>query len=249
MGLNMQKYLSPIKRLGGFALLFLIIGLVFPSISAGITDERTRDGVLIRAVPFVAFFIMVLLLYILVITLVARRFNGKLPNRAHRPVELLAIAGILFGVIFLFQPFFFVSYRYGFLLVLASTLLFILWSHVVPKSAKADALLPPITSTQQIIAAVVALIVLFVLASSAITTNQPVEPYGVRQRLWNTYDDARKAEIADTTLSQFNNVDRWFLVILNVFPALLMFFAVRELVGVFLPASVPPPPRVAQRTG
>ena len=118
MGLNMQKYLSPIKRLGGFALLFLIIGLVFPSLSAGIGDERVRDGVLIRAVPFVAFFIMVLLLYILVIVLVARRFNGKLPNRAHRPIELMAIAGILCGVVFLFQPFFFVSYRYGFLLVL-----------------------------------------------------------------------------------------------------------------------------------
>lgn len=245
----MHKYLSPIKRLGGFALLFLIIGLVFPSLSAGIGDERVRDGVLIRAVPFVAFFIMVLLLYILVIVLVARRFNGKLPNRAHRPIELMAIAGILCGVVFLFQPFFFVSYRYGFLLVLASVLLFILWSHVVPKNAKADASLPPFTSMQQIIAAVVALIVLFVLASSAIAANQPVEPYGVRQRLWNTYDDARKAEIADATLSQFNNVDRWFLIILNLFPAGLMFFAVRELVGIFLPAPVPTPARAVHGTG
>ena len=134
----MQRYLSPIKWLGGFALLFLLIGLIFPSLTGGITDQRVRDGVLVNAVPFVTFFIMVLLLYILVIVLVAKRFNGRLPNRAHQPVETLAIAGILFGVIFLFQPFFFVSYRYGFVLLLASTLVFILWSHIAPKSAKAD---------------------------------------------------------------------------------------------------------------
>lgn len=235
----MQRYLSPVKWLGGFALLFLVIGLVFPSISAGISDARARDGVLTRSVPFVAFFIMVLLLYILVIVLVARRFNGRLPNRAHRPIESLAIIGILCGVIFLFQPFFFVSYRFGFLLLLASTLIFILWSHVLPKSAKADALLPPITLVQHLVAAAVALIVLFMLSSSAITANQPQEPYGVRQRVWNTYDDARKAEIADAALSQFNNVERWFLIVLNVFPALLMYFAARELAGVFLPGEAP----------
>jgi len=244
----MQRYLSPIKWLGGFALLFLLIGLIFPSLTGGITDQRVRDGVLVNAVPFVTFFIMVLLLYILVIVLVAKRFNGRLPNRAHQPVETLAIAGILFGVIFLFQPFFFVSYRYGFVLLLASTLVFILWSHIAPKSAKADRLLPPITATQHIVALVIAGIVVFLLSSSAIVANQPQEPYGVRQRLWNTYDEARKAEIADTTFAQFNNVDRWFLIVLNLFPAALMYFAVRELVGAFLPQTTSQP-RTAHLTG
>lgn len=235
----MQKYLSPVKWLGGFALFFIVISLIFPSISAGIADERVRSGVLIQSVPFVAIFIAVLLIYILLIVLVARRFNGKIPNRAHRPIELLAIAGILFGVVFLFQPLFFVSYRYGFTLVLVSTLAFILWSHVVPKSAKADITLPPITPAQQIIAAVIALIVLAVLSFGAITANQPQEPYGVRQRVWNTYDDARKADIAHSAWSEFNNVDRWFLVVLNLFPSALMFLLVRELVGIFTVREAP----------
>lgn len=245
----MRKYLSPIRWLGGFALLFLILGLVFPSLSAGIPDERLRNGVLVLSVPFVAFFIMVLLLYILVIVLVAKRFNGRLPNRAHRPIETMAILGILGGVVFLFQPFFFVSYRYGFVLALASTLLFILWSHVVPKNAKADALLPPINMTQHLVAGALALIVLFLLSSSAIAANQPQEPYGVRQRQWNTFDEARKAEIADAALAEFNNVERWFLILLNAFPSLLLYFGVRELVGAVMPAAAPQQPRAVRSSG
>ena len=57
-------------------------------------------------------------------------------------------------------------------------------------AVEGDALLPPITSTQQILAAVVALIVLFVMPSIAITTNHPVDPFRVRQLLWHTSSDA-----------------------------------------------------------
>jgi hypothetical protein len=38
----------------------------------------------------------------------------------------------------MFQPWSFVGYRLGFLLLFLSTLAFILWSHVVPKGAHAE---------------------------------------------------------------------------------------------------------------
>jgi cytochrome c biogenesis factor len=219
------------KWLGGIALILVVIGLVFPSISAGFADERLRNGVIILAIPFVAVFIAILLIYILAIVLLARRFNRKIPNRVHRPIELLLIAGILGGVVFLFQSLNFVGYRYGFLLLLVSLLGFIVWSHVTPKSARLDADLPPLTPAQNAVGLVAALIVLIVLAGAAISANQPQEPYGVRQRVWNTYDDARKAQIAEEALSSFNNVEVPFLIILNLFPCALIFLVVRELAG------------------
>lgn len=230
----MSRYLGPIKWLGGIALLLVAFGLVFPSLSAGLADERLRNGVIILAIPFVAFFIAILLIYILAIVLLARRFNGKIPNRVHRPIELLFIAGIVGGVIFLFQPLNLAGYRYGFLLVLASLLGFIVWSHITPKSARLDATLPPYSPIQTAVGLAVALLVLIILAGGAISTNQPEEPYGVRQRVWNTYDDARKAQIAEEALSSFTNVEVPFLILLTLFPSALIFFVARELAGTFV---------------
>jgi hypothetical protein len=46
--------------------------------------------------------------------------------------ERVIIGGIVLGVVCMFQPWVFVGYKYGFLLVLFSTLAFIVWSHVTP---------------------------------------------------------------------------------------------------------------------
>lgn len=233
----MSKYLVPIRNLGGAALITLIIGLIFPSIISGIADERLRNGVLVQSIPFVMFFITVLLLFILTIMLVALRFNGKIPSRAYKPIEYTIIAGILGGVVALFQSFHFVGYKYGFVMLLGATLCFILWSHVVPKSAKADVELPKISALQHVIGLIAALVVVVLLVNSAVTLNAPKEPYGVRQRVWNSYDDARKAEIRDAALADFNSVEAPFLVLFNMLPGLLIYFAVRELTGAFLPKS------------
>lgn len=237
----MQKYLGPIKWLGGIAIIFVVIGLIFPSIRESIADERTRTGVLMQAIPFVAFFIAVLLTFILLIVIAAKRYNGRLHYRAYRPIELCAIVGILSGVVLLFQPATFVAYRYGFGLLLISTLGFILWSHVTPKSAKADVELAPLKPLHHIVAVVVAVAVLALLSVTAIDTNRPDPPYGIRQRLWDTYDDARKAEIEAAALADFNNVQVPFLILLNLFPAALIYFAGREVMASFSNDEAPAP--------
>jgi hypothetical protein len=225
-----NKYLGPIRALGGAAIIAVLIGLLFPPLVGSLASETVRNGVLFQSIPFVAFFVGILLLFILLIVLAARRFDNRIPNRAYRPIETVIVAGIVVGVVMLFQPFAFAPYKYGFLVLLASTLLFILWSHVVPKSAKADLTLPPIGTLAHIIGAAAGIAVLVFLVSSAAATNRPQAPYGERERLWNTYDDARKAEIAAAAEADFNNVEFPTLILMNLLPGLLVYFAVREVV-------------------
>ena len=58
-------------------------------------------------------------------------------NNDFNTVQII-IAGIVLGIVGMFQPWTFAGYRYGFMLLFFSTLAFILWSHVVPKGVHAD---------------------------------------------------------------------------------------------------------------
>ncbi len=223
-----SKYLSPIKRLGGIALIMFTFALVFPSLSNAIFSEETRKAVLINAVPFFSAFIGILLLFALLIVITAKRYNGKVPTRCHQSIERTLVAGILFSVFFLFQSFSIVPYRYGFLLLLASTLSFILWSHVIPASAKVSEDLPPLGSRQQIIGIIAALAIVVVMSLAIININAPKEPFGVRDRVWKSYSDDRKAEVASAALADFNSVETPFIVIFSLFPAVVLYFAARE---------------------
>jgi hypothetical protein len=60
-------------------------------------------------------------------------------QRAYRRIERVIIALMLVGIIGMFQPIILALYRYGFLLLLLSTILFIVISHIAPISEAADA--------------------------------------------------------------------------------------------------------------
>jgi len=233
-----SKYIGPIKYLGGGAIIAVIVSLLFPPISMALFSEEARNAVLVQAIPFVAAFIAVLLTFILLIFMVALRFNGKIPARTYVPVERTIIVGILAGVIFLFQPFHFVGYKYGFQLVLISLLTFIVYSHVVPKSAKIVA--APFTSIQHILGIVSGVLVVAALTYGSVSANAPREPYGLRQRVWDTYDDARKAEVAAEATSTFNTVEFPFLILMNLIPAAAAYFLVREASGALVNGSQQP---------
>jgi hypothetical protein len=223
-----SKYIGPIKWLGGSAIVAFIIAVVFPAISNALLSEAARRAVLVNAIPFFAAFVGILLLFILLIFIVALRYNGKIPSRTYKGVEYVIMAGILFGVVCLFQPFSFVPYRYGFLLLLGSTLSFILWSHIVGGNVQLEAALPPLSARANVIGLIGAVVVVMLLTYSIVSVNQPKPPYGIRERVWNSYDDARKATVAAEALSNFNSVELPFLVVFSLLPAALMFFVVRE---------------------
>ncbi|MDZ4768524.1 MAG: hypothetical protein SGJ24_05305, partial [Chloroflexota bacterium] len=91
------RYAGPIRALGGIALVGIVIAVIFPALRDALIPAESQRAVLIQAVPFVAAFIAVLLLYILVIVLSARRLNGRISNRAHAPITWVLIVGIAAG--------------------------------------------------------------------------------------------------------------------------------------------------------
>ncbi len=226
-----SKYLGPIKRLGGIALILFAFALIFPIISNAVFSEETRKGVFINAVPFIAAFVGILLLYILIIVLVAKRYNNQVPLRCYNPIERTLVLGIVLSVVFLFQPFSMVPYRYGFLLLLGALFSFILWSHVAPKGTRLSQALPPLGTRQQLVGGIAALAVIVVMTVGIIGVNTPREPYGIRDRVWKSYSDDRKAEVATAAVADFNSVEMPFIVLISLFPAALVYFVARELVA------------------
>ncbi len=228
----MSKYLGPIKNLGTAAVIVFLFGLIFPSLSKELLSEGTRDSVLVRAIPFVTVFISIILLYILLIFIVAIRFNGKIPYRTYRPLELTIITGILLGIFCLFQPWQLIGYEYGFLLLLASTIGFIMWSHIVPQSAANGKDLAPFELWHHAVAAIVALVVLSALAYNFTQNEKPVAPYGYTQRQWDKgLRPERKAEIIKEAEHDYDNYEVPFLIFISIGPALPIYFFLREILA------------------
>jgi hypothetical protein len=223
-----SKYFGPIKWLGGIAIILFAFTVLFSVVGNAVFSEDTRKGVFINAIPFFSAFIGILLLFALLITLMAMRYNGKVPARCHSAIERMLVIGILFGVFFLFQPFSIVPYRYGFLLLLAATLSFILWSHVVPAGARLTIGLPSLGTRQHLIGGIAALAVVVIMSLGIISINMPREPYGIRDRVWKSYSDDKKAQVASAATSDFNSVEIPFIIIFSLFPAVIVYFAVRE---------------------
>jgi hypothetical protein len=96
------------------------------------TPEQLASNVLLNAIPFILVFIGILLGYITVIVLVASALNDVVSPRVYRLITWVIIAGILLGIVGMFQPWALPLYTYGFVLLLVSTLAYILWSHVTP---------------------------------------------------------------------------------------------------------------------
>jgi hypothetical protein len=225
-GNRRRYYINALKWVGPVILLMIVIGLVFPTLTSGASQE-TQESVLYQAIPFVAYFWAILLTYILTIALLAIRFTGRMPVRTHRPMERVLMIGILAGIVSLFQAFAFPPFQYGFPIVLASLLGYILWTHIAPAGKNVPAP-SPFTRTHQIVALIVAGAVLVVFAYGAISTNMPQSPFGYRERQWNSFTDERRAEITEQMTAEFRNVEVPYLIAINLLPAALVFFVVRE---------------------
>jgi hypothetical protein len=91
-----------------------------------------------QAITFLVGFLALLFAYIFLIRWVAAKLNERIDAQRFARIERIFIGGIVLGVVCMFQPWFFLGYRYGFLLLLFSTLAFILWSHVTPAAPQYD---------------------------------------------------------------------------------------------------------------
>jgi hypothetical protein len=123
----------PVTLLIVIAVLLVLGFIASQYINTTMTEEQLADNVFINAVPFVLIFAAIILGFIAVIVVVASMLDNNISARAHRIVEQILIVGIVLGVVGMFQPWLFEGYKYGFVLLLISTLCFILWSHITPK--------------------------------------------------------------------------------------------------------------------
>jgi hypothetical protein len=98
------------------------------------TPEQRAKNILLGAAPFILIFVSIILTFIAIINMVASVLNNNIDPRLHRIIESIIIAGIVLGVVGMFQPWLLIFYKYGFIVLLISTLSFILWSHILPRS-------------------------------------------------------------------------------------------------------------------
>jgi hypothetical protein len=73
--------------------------------------------------------------------------------------------------------------------------------------------------------------VVILLVTSLISLNGPKPPYGLRERVYNSYDDARKAQVATAATQEFQSVEIPFLIFFSAFPGLIIYFVARETIG------------------
>jgi len=131
MKLSRQKV--PVVLLVIIVVLFILGLLAGPLISSRTTPEQLADNVLLNAIPFLLIFVSILLAFIALIVAVGSMLNNNVPARIYKIIESLLIAGIVLGVVGMFQPWVFNAYKYGFMLLLFSLLIFMVWSHVAPR--------------------------------------------------------------------------------------------------------------------
>lgn len=124
---------APITLLIVIAVLLVLGLLAGPFINSRMTEEQLADNVIIYAVPFVLIFVAIILAFIAFIVVVASMLDDNISSGIHRIIESILITGIVLSVVGMFQSRLFEGYKYGFILLLISTLCFILWSRVTPR--------------------------------------------------------------------------------------------------------------------
>jgi len=107
--------------------------VAIPMVRKIFTEQQLTNNVLLAAIPFILIFIAIILLFIMIIMIAVQYFSHRIPQRTFQILEYAGIAGIVLGIIGIFQPWSLAAYKYGFLLLLFSTLFYILWSHITPK--------------------------------------------------------------------------------------------------------------------
>ena len=225
---------------------FLALGGLFRLYTTEVLSETQQQEVLVKGIPFVAVFIAILLVFIFVIVAAALLLSGKVPPRTYRPVESVIIAGIVIGVVGLFQGWTLFGYEYGFLLLLISLLLFMIWSHITPQTARSGATAPPLTRrahTVGIVAGVIVWVVIVILVNRA---NQPIEPYGLSPALWNMKNDEERAVIIDDAEDHHRQVTIPLIALGSLLPGAIAYFAGREIAA---QASAPGPGTIRPADG
>jgi hypothetical protein len=129
----------PVKKFRPpFVLLVISIGIVILGILyrnfilINIPEQDQIDNVILIAIPFIFYFVAILLVYIFLINISGQLLSGRVPEKLYKIINYVIIAGIILGIIMMLQPFTIVLYKISFMVVFISLLLFMIWSHINP---------------------------------------------------------------------------------------------------------------------
>ena len=122
-----SKRVRPLITGAMWVALFLILRAVLP---------RVLPGAAGQAAWFITGFLAILMGFIFFgIAFASRMLSGRISYRAFDLVEKINMAGMLLGMVGMFQPWVQAAYRIGFYVLFISFLAFNVWSHITPKSA------------------------------------------------------------------------------------------------------------------
>ena len=92
-----------------------------------------------QTASFITVFLAILMAFIFFgVVFVSALLSGRISRPVYDVIEKVIIAGILLGVVGMFQPWAHLAYRIGFHVLLFSLLSFIVWSHVTPQAVSYD---------------------------------------------------------------------------------------------------------------
>ena len=127
------RQLIPLKLLIAAAVLFGLSFAVRPMLDALVPDLQTSSDVLVIAIPFLMVFVPIILSFMALIVFVSKLLHQRVPERLYKSIEYVFIAGIVLGIISMFQAWTFLLFKPGFFVLFGSLLGFMIWSHVAMK--------------------------------------------------------------------------------------------------------------------
>jgi hypothetical protein len=135
-----ERIITPLpKAMPITATILLLLGIVSTQLVENVfTEEQLARNALLSGIPFVLIFAAIVIYFMSFAWFVSNKLNFRISSRTFQIVERIAIGGIVLGIILMFQPWVFELFRYGFFLLLISTLTFIVWSHVTPSAPEEE---------------------------------------------------------------------------------------------------------------
>jgi hypothetical protein len=127
------RRLIPLKLLIAAIVLLALSFAARPVLGALMPDLQTSKNVLLLAIPFLMIFVPIILLFMALIVFVSKILYQRVPEQAYKVVEYVFIAGIVVGILSMFQPWTFLLFKPGFFILFGSLLGFMIWSHVAMK--------------------------------------------------------------------------------------------------------------------
>ncbi len=125
-----------ISMLVASVVLWILGALAGPFIEQNTTIQQRTDNAILGGIGFILIFIGIIVAFVNLIIFIATKLNHNVPERIYNPILNLFVAGIVLGVVGMFQPFLFVLYQIGFALLFISLIGFMVWGHIVPKGAQ-----------------------------------------------------------------------------------------------------------------